>query len=192
MNPIRKFYIKHPKFRRYFDVVTNYTILVAIASYILAFVLIMLPILGLYISLPDDIRIPATAITGGLLSISIFPLITDNINKRTDIQNEQFNRLHEFYINLSQLIITALRTEDNNKIRDLSEFIKDNYPTMCIDMPQKLIDCLLNLKDECDIKLSPNINANSDMKTFSYFAEKCMKIIRKQGNVEGAFTFIKH
>ena len=69
-----------------------------IFSYAIIFIFVLLIILFSYESLPEDIKTTATAIIGGLLSISVFPLIIDCINKRTEIQNARFERLHDFYI----------------------------------------------------------------------------------------------
>ncbi|MDE5946602.1 MAG: hypothetical protein K2G63_04775 [Oscillospiraceae bacterium] len=47
------------------------------------------------------------------------------------------------------------------------------------------------MKEECDLKFSLNINVNADIDTIAYFAEKCIKIIRNQGNIEGSFYFCR-
>lgn len=189
MNPIRKFYIKHPKFRRIMDIIELWVNWANIFSYAIIFIFVLFIILFSYESLPEDIKTTATAIIGGLLSISVFPLIIDCINKRTEIQNARFERLHDFYIDLCKRIITALKTEKRNDIKEVSDFIKENYHIICIDVPQKLKVNLMALKQECDIKNSSNVNAKFDINTFAYFAEKSIRIIRKQGNVEGSFFF---
>ena len=160
-----------------------------IFSYAIIFIFVLLIILFSYESLPEDIKTTATAIIGGLLSISVFPLIIDCINKRTEIQNARFERLRDFYIDLCKRIITALKTEKRDDIKEVSDFIKENYHIICIDVPQKLKVNLMALKQECDIKNSSNVNAKFDINTFAYFAEKSIRIIRKQGNVEGSFFF---
>lgn len=189
MNPIRKFYIKHPKFRRIMDTIEFWVNWANIFSYAIIFIFVLFIILFSYESLPEDIKTTATAIIGGLLSISVFPLIIDCINKRTEIQNARFERLHDFYIDLCKRIITALKTEKRDDIKEVSDFIKENYHIVCIDVPQKLKVNLMALKQECDIKNSSNVNAKFDINTFAYFAEKSIRIIRKQGNVEGSFFF---
>lgn len=189
MNPIRKFYIKHPKFRRWFDRIDNLVNWANVTTYIIAFIILLMIIFKIYISLPEDIGATAATITGGLLSICVFPLITESINKRTEIQTNHYNQSHEFYENLSKHIITVLKTEDIDNAKKLSDYIKESYPDMCIDFPKKLIENLLYLKDECDLMFSLNINANADMDTIAYFGEKCINIIRKQGNIKGGFHF---
>lgn len=189
MNVLRKFYIKHPKFRRYFDtagVIFNWTM---ILYYIVAFIMIASIIIGFYLALPEEIGTVAAAITGSLLTVMIIPMITDNINKRTELQSQQFEKNNDFYEELSKQIIVALKTEEDAKIKELSKFIGENYPEICINMSQSLIDNLLLLKEECDLKFSPNINAKFDIDTMAYFAEKCIKMIRRQGNIEGKFYF---
>ena len=187
MNSLRRFYINHPKFRKHFDKIETWINWANVFSYILSFLFVLLIIILSYINLPEDIRTPATTIIGGLLSISIFPLIINCINKRTEIQKARFERLRDFYIELCKHIIDVLKTEDEDKIAELSNFIRDNYPIICIDIPQKLSESLLNLTDECNLKFSLNVNANFDMDTLRYFAERSIRIIRKQGNVEGKF-----
>ena len=132
-----KFYNKNPKWRNFLDKFRFFLDWTEIIMYSLAgiYVIVLIALAYLFY-LTDDVKASATVIVGGLLSVCVFPLLINFINKRVDIQNERYVRLREFYIKLVEYI-TKLQENNNRTVRDLLKFIEQSYPTMLVDMPKR-------------------------------------------------------
>lgn len=191
INILRKFYVKHPVFRIVFDFIDNILSSVLLACYVFALLFFVGVIVLLYLLLPDDINTAASAITGGFLSLIIFPLIKEFLKVRVQMQNEQFIRSYKFYVDFSTLIIKSLKSETETNITQLATFIEEKYPENCVSIPTKISNCVFYLYDECLMYISKKSNVNSNIDNFRYFARRCIKLIRKQGNIEGFFAFDK-
>lgn len=184
-----KFYNKNPEWRNFLDKFRFFLDWTEIIMYSLAgiYVIVLIALAYLFY-LTDDVKASATVIVGGLLSVCVFPLLINFINKRVDIQNERYVRLREFYIKLVEYI-TKLQENNNRTVRDLLKFIEQSYPTMLVDMPKRFNFALLRVKKECDLMLSSDPNHVSSIEMIKKTSDICIKIIREQGNVAGAFKF---
>ena len=90
VNPLRKFYVAHPKFRRVIDFLDGCANFIINMCYFMLAFLIVVTMIFMYLLLPDDINTPASAITGGFLSLIIFNSFSKNL----------FRRKHPFLYNI--------------------------------------------------------------------------------------------
>ncbi len=191
VNPLRKFYVAHPKFRRVIDFLDGCANFIINMCYFMLAFLIVVTMIFMYLLLPDDINTPASAITGGFLSLIIFPLMKEVIKHRVQIQNEQFKRSYTFYTELSKLIINSIKSQTEISVKRLAQFIEDNYSENCVSIPTKISNCIYYLYDECLMFVSKEPNVRSNSKSFQYFSRRCIRLIRRQGNITGMFFFDK-
>lgn len=189
MNSSNNFYVRHPKFRTFTDRLYTIWDWAVLVSNVVSIIIIISFVLALYFLLPEDLATPVAAIAGGVLTLVVFPMFLNSINKRSDAQRAQFDRMHDFYIELTKNIVNALKKDENEDLQKLSLFIEENYPIICVDLPEKLRISVLDLKRECDYKLSVNMQTKFDRKNVLFFSEKCLRFIRKQGMIDGGFYF---
>ncbi|MCR4638973.1 hypothetical protein [Ruminococcus sp.] len=189
MNSLRKYYEKHPKFRNGMDVIGAKINSLGVIYWICAAIFISTVALSLFLRLPEELKIPVTAIVSTILTTLIIPFILNN----TKIKNEHKNKLYErnlpFYTELTSKVIDVLQTteqtEQRQKIVVLANFIAEQYSYICINLSIRQMDLLFNLKDECLMFFDANNHTKASINNIYNNAERFLSEIRKQGNISG-------
>lgn len=177
------FFDAHPKvtiFMDLLDVISNRFVLVYTAFF--AVILIGIPVIAIYSALPAEIRGELSAILGTLLSVVVMPLVLNNYNRKKDGIAKRFEKNSSLYIKLSELLVTILTHKEDtvNNTLKVQQYIRDNYPQMCLSFPTSLISNLYSVYRNCK---------NGNYANVRYFGEKCLMAIRREGGVGKEFQF---
>lgn len=177
------FFDAHPKvtiFMDLLDVISNRFVLVYTAFF--AVILIGIPVIAIYSGLPAEIRGELSAILGTLLSVVVMPLVLNNYNRKKDGIAKRFEKNNSLYIKLSELLVTILTHKEDtvNNTLKVQQYIRDNYPQMCLSFPTSLISNLYSVYRNCK---------NGNYANVRYFGEKCLMAIRREGGVGKEFQF---
>ena len=188
-NKLRQFYKKHPKLRVAVDIVdSGSNLLTELGTCLMAVPIILLVIL-IYISLPEEINTPITVIVGGLLSAFAFPAIIEHLRVHHDQKLYMHQQNVKIEEDLMKLIIELINEGEQNKQRDIakqiSDFIAEHYYYYCLNYTHIQIDRLYLLKDECDMVYQHGSDSRASMDTLFRFAQKHLDIIRKNGYITG-------
>lgn len=177
------FFDAHPKvtiFMDLLDVISNRFVLVYTVFF--AVILIGIPVIAIYSALPAEIRGELSAILGTLLSVVVMPLVLNNYNRKKDGIVKRFEKNNSLYIKLSELLVTILTHKEDtvNNTLKVQQYIRDNYPQMCLSFPTSLISNLYSVYRNCK---------NGNYANVRYFGEKCLMAIRREGGVRKEFQF---
>ena len=177
------FFDSHPKALMLLDmvdVVSGKFMLVYTVFF--AVVLIGMPVLLVYIALPENVRGELSAILGTLLSVVVMPLVLNNYNRKKDAITKRCDTNNELYVELSDLLVTILTHKDNTlaNTRRVQEYIRTHYSQMCISFPTGLISNLYAVYRNCK---------SGNYENVAYFGEKCLMTIRRECGVGTEFQF---
>lgn len=177
------FFDSHPKALMLLDmvdVVSGKFMLVYTVFF--AVVLIGMPVLLVYIALPENVRGELSAILGTLLSVVVMPLVLNNYNRKKDAITKRCDTNNELYVELSDLLVTILTHKDNTlaNTRRVQEYIRTHYSQMCISFPTGLISNLYAVYRNCK---------SGNYENVAYFGEKCLMTIRRECGVGKEFQF---
>lgn len=180
---MKKFYKISSKFRRTLDIINDLLDKFLILNGIAIALVIILPTLVLFYSLPNDIRTIVSSAFGGVLTLVVIPLAINHINRIQENKRHNFNTNKELYCELSDIIITILTENRSNEIgeKELLLYLHNYYSKMCLFFNSRLIQDIICLIEEF------NLNGNN----INYYCEKILKKIRKEGNVSGQFYISK-
>ena len=175
------FFDSHPKALMLLDmvdVVSGKFMLVYTVFF--AVVLIGMPVLLVYIALPENVRGELSAILGTLLSVVVMPLVLNNYNRKKDAITKRCDTNNELYVELSDLLVTILTHKDNTlaNTRRVQEYIRTHYSQMCISFPTGLISNLYAVYRNCK---------SGNYENVAYFGEKCLMTIRRECGVGKEF-----
>ena len=191
MNKIKTFMDKHSKFRKIVDIVDDKINMFGIISWLIIGAFISAFVIYLYYCLPNEIQKPISVIIGTVFTTLAIPLMFNNLNKRYETKKCQFERCNDYYNQITKMIIDVLQhssdNERNKRINELSKYFNDNYYFFCINFSSELLLNINDLKKECDYK--KDSNAVFSLDNFIHFSEKCLKSIRRQGNINGKVYF---
>ena len=177
------FFDSHPKALMLIDmvdVVSGKFMLVYTVFF--AVVLIGMPVLLVYIALPENVRGELSTILGTLLSVVVMPLVLNNYNRKKDAITKRCDTNNELYVELSDLLVTILTHKDNTlaNTRRVQEYIRTHYSQMCISFPTGLISNLYAVYRNCK---------SGNYENVAYFGEKCLMTIRRECGVGKEFQF---
>lgn len=177
------FFDSHPKALMLLDmvdVVSGKFMLVYTVFF--AVVLIGMPVLLVYIALPENVRGELSAILGTLLSVVVMPLVLNNYNRKKDAITKRCDTNNELYVELSDLLVIILTHKDNTlaNTRRVQEYIRTHYSQMCISFPTGLISNLYAVYRNCK---------SGNYENVAYFGEKCLMTIRRECGVGKEFQF---
>lgn len=184
-NKIKKsYYYSHSKFRRIIDKIAEFIDRFMLIYWISIALVILIPTIIIYLSLPEDIRAPLSGIASGIITLILIPITINHINQKLYERNTLYNLNHNLYDNLSKIIINLLsemnRTQeaDNSK---LNNYIAENYSKMCLTFKSGLIWDILTLNEECELSTENII----------YYCEKILKKMRKEIGINQTFHINK-
>lgn len=190
MNPLRKYYIKHPKFRTRVDLFFSKLTAFGFIYWIGAAICISSILLPLYLGLPDEIKTPVTTIVGAALSTIVIPMIINRINKKNEQMEKAFERNQTFYTDLTAKIVKVFQEteqyQQRNNIVELANYIMEKYPYICINLSARQMELLGNIKDECHLFFEPQHDAKASTGNIYDYAERFFLECRKQGDIGGA------
>ncbi len=189
MNPLRKFYEEHPKFRKNLNSVGTIFNSLGILYWIGAAIYISAVALALYTKLPDKLKVPVTTIVTSALTTIIIPLIINHIQLKKEQKENVYERNLPFYKELIDKMLDVLhegvQTEQRQKIVILSNFIAQEYTSLCIKLPAQQLEMIFNIKDECNLFFASNEKAKASLENLKKYTQAIIKDIRKQGNISG-------
>lgn len=147
-----------------------------------AIVLIGIPVLLVYIALPEEIRGELSAILGTLLSVVVMPLVLNNHNRKRDDIAKRYDTNNELYVKLSDLLVTILTHKDStvDNTHRVQEYIRAHYSQMCISFSTRLVSNLYAVYRNCK---------SGNYENVAYFGEKCLMAIRRECGVGKEFQF---
>ena len=108
MNPLRKFYEEHPKFRKNLNSVGTIFNSLGILYWIGAAIYISAVALALYTKLPDKLKVPVTTIVTSALTTIIIPLIINHIQLKKEQKENVYERNLPFYKELIDKMLDVL------------------------------------------------------------------------------------
>lgn len=172
---------KHPKlsvFLNSLDAMNNRAMLVY--TIILAVIMIGIPVVVVYCTLPESVRGELSAICGTLLSVVVMPLVLNNYNRKRDNIDKRYEKNSALYEELADILVTVLTHKNDHEANELRmrEYIRKNYPQMCTSFSSSLIANLYSTYRDCKNRNYGNVK---------YFGEKCLVEIRKEGNMGKTF-----
>ena len=188
-NALRKHYEKHPKFRTYFDLIAAKASTFGLLYWIVSTCFITSIALTIFFKLPDEIRVPVTAIVSTILTTLIIPFTLNRINTKNDRNEKKFERNLPFYSGLAEKIIRVFQENEQHsqlqKIVELANYIADQYPQICINLSARQIDLLFNIKDECHLFFDQDQAAKASINNIYDYAERFFAEARRQGDIKG-------
>lgn len=192
MNPLRKHYISHPKFRTRIDTFFTKVDAVGIVPGIVAGLVISIIALFLYFKLPDEIKVPVTAIVSTVFSSIVIPLLLNRIKAKNDLAIKTYERNLSFYTELTSKIIGIFQTAEQflqrQRIVELSNYIAEKYPYICVSLSGRQIEILYRLKDECHFFFESEERAKASIKNIYDFAQKFLVEVRNQGGIPNSIS----
>ncbi len=193
MNPIRKHYVKHPKFRTGFYSVGVFLNSFGIWYWLGAAAFISAVALSLFSRLPDELKVPVTAIVSSVLTTIIIPIIINRIQFRNEQKEDIYERILPFYIELLDKILDVLneteQTSQRQKIVSLSNYIAHEYTALCFKLPAYHMELIYNIKDECNLFFASDESAKASLENIKKYAQAIISEIRKQGNISGKIRY---
>ena len=176
-----EFFDRHPKLSVWMSSLDEWSNK-AILAYMIVFALIVIgiPVVLIYCTLPEGIRGELSAICGTLLSVVVMPFILNNYNRKRDDVDKRHEKNAPLYEELADILVTVLSHQDDHEANELRmrQYIKKNYSQMCLSFSSSLIANLYSTYRDCKNKNYGNVK---------YFGEKCLVLIRKEGNIGRAF-----
>lgn len=155
----------------------------AVPAYMIAFAVVVIgaPVALVYCTLPEGIRVELSAICGTLLSVVVMPFILNNYNRKRDNVDKQYEKNAPLYEELADILVTVLSHPNEHEANELRmrQYIKKYYPKMCMSFSSSLIANLYSTYRDCKNKNYGNVK---------FFGEKCLVLIRKEGNIGKTFN----
>ena len=116
---------KHPKlsvFLNSLDAMNNRAMLVY--TIILAVIMIGIPVVVVYCTLPEGVRGELSAICGTLLSVVVMPLVLNNYNRKRDNIDKRYEKNSALYEELADILeVVYALTEDLGHTRQELETV---------------------------------------------------------------------
>lgn len=172
-NKLFEFYSKHPTLIRILDKINDISNKFMIGYLVFMGVLIAVPIVIAYYSLPEAIRGQISALLGTALSVIIIPIVLNAYNRKRDVENKRFETNKDLYFEFTKLLLPVLlegtcKNEDTERIK---EYILGNYNIMCVSFSANLFSNICSLYNGC---------ACNNYKNIEYYGEKIIKEIRRE------------
>ena len=184
-----KYNDKHPKFRKYMDIVEGFMEKMFVLYWIMVALSVAIPVLLVYYTFPLEVRDEVSGLIGGVLSLIIIPLALNYINKKTENTYKIFDENKSLYMELTEILISLLTTQDENFKENsyiLKQFICNNYSLMCVAFPSSLIWDICYIYKECEYKNNEENQINNE-EIIKYYIQKCLREIRKQAGLTRKF-----
>lgn len=186
---IREYYENHPKFRIKFNEIDAKINSLSVLYWIGAALYIAAVALALYLKLPNKYKVPVTTIVSTGLTALVIPLILNNIQLKKERQANVYEQNLPFYRELIDKMLDVLHeTEQKSQRRNivrLSNFIAQEYTSLCIKLPAYHLELLFNIKDECKLFFASNEKAKASIENIRKYAKTLILEIRKQGRISG-------
>ena len=183
-NTKKSYYYSHSKFRKALDRIDEFMDRFMIMYWISLALIILIPTMIIYLSLPEDIRTPLSGIVSGIITLILIPITINRINQKSSERNTLYNYNRNLYGELSTIIISLLsemnRVEKTDNSR-LNSYIVENYSKMCLTFKSSLIWDILTLNEECELSKENTV----------YYCEKILKKIRKEIGINQTFHINK-
>lgn len=183
-NTKKSYYYSHSKFRKALDRIDEFMDRFMIMYWISLALIILIPTMIIYLSLPEDIRTPLSGIVSGIITLILIPITINRINQKSSERNTLYNYNRNLYGELSTIIISLLsemnRVEETDNSR-LNSYIVENYSKMCLTFKSSLIWDILTLNEECELSKENTV----------YYCEKILKKIRKEIGINQTFHINK-
>lgn len=190
MNPLRKHYEKHPKFRTWMDSICAKASAIGIIYWFSAAVSISVIVLSLFFKLPDEIKVPVSAIVGTVLTTLVIPLMINRINQKSEQSEKRYERNLPFYTEFAEKILAIYKETEQHqqrqKIVELANYIAEKYPYICIYLSERQVELLFNIKDECHLFFDSGNGAKASVNNIYDYAERFFLEARRQGDIKGA------
>ena len=181
-NIIWDFIDKHPRLDRFISESINMVDKFMIAYFVFAICLILIPVVIVYYTLPEEVRRESSAIIGSILSLIVIPLIMNSINRKKENERNRFEENKSIYLELSAFLLQIVsKNESTEDIRQKFErFIVDHYDYMCLNFASSLIS---------EIYRTYRAYTNSHLENARVYAEKCIKHIRRESGDNKEFMY---
>lgn len=190
---LRRFYKKHPQFRKGFYFISKIIDYYGLLSWIIIGCFIIAIILAVYFILPKDIKEPVTVVIGGILSALAFPVYIEHNRFKHDSNTMKLEKCGPFHEQMTRLLIDLLNTREQQQQREIArriiDHIADYYHITCIFCTQKQLDILYIVRDECEMIYNYSGEGRASMDTLNYMAHIYLNDIRKQGFTSGKAFF---
>ena len=172
-NKLRSWLDKHLSLVRILDIISEISNRFMVGYFVLAAILIVVPVIVSYYYLPDNVRKEISALLGTTLSVIIIPIILSAYNRKKDSEYNRFEINKELYFELTDLLLPMLLNEkctykDTTQIK---EYIISRYNIMCVSFSSTLFSDICLLCKCCDC---------NSYKNAEYYAKKIIKRIRKE------------
>lgn len=173
VNCVFEFFNRHPALIRVMDQINDINNKFMIGYLIFAAILVAIPIIIAYYSLPEAIRGQISALLGTVLSVIIVPAVLNVYNRKKDHEYNRFEINKDLYFELTDLLLPILlrgssESEDTVKLKD---YILLNYNVMCISFSSSMFSNICSIYKGCECNSYKNIE---------YYAEKVIKQIRRE------------
>lgn len=183
-NTKKSYYYSHSKFRKALDRIDEFMDRFMIMYWISLALIIFIPTMLIYLSLPEDIRTPLSGIVSGIITLILIPITINRINQKSSERNTLYNYNRNLYGELSTIIISLLSEMNHVEEIDnsrLNSYIVENYSKMCLTFKSNLIWDILTLNEECKLSKENTV----------YYCEKILKRIRKEIGINQTFHINK-
>lgn len=145
--------------------------------YILLVMIIVFPVFLLfYFALPLDIRNEFSTIISALVSIIIVPFSIKIYEQKRESKKQRFNANYDIYLELMSILCNLVYNYENyeQNTNEFNNFIKTHYNRTCLCFTSELNTSLF---------LTYREYMNNNKENVIYYSNKCIRIIRKEGNV---------
>ena len=184
-NWLRQFYKKHPKFRKFLDIIDGICNLINRVSWLLTAGIIIGSVLYVFFSLPEEINKPVSMVVGGILTAFAFPAYIEHKRIEHDSRLAILQKCAGFHEETVADLMVLLKSRNQNEQREtalkIANRISEYYPIISMYFTRKQIEIMYSLKDECAMICKHKKDAAASMDTLLYIAHKYLNDIRRQG-----------
>ena len=177
---MNKFIMERPTFRRGLRLINDGINYITPFYLIIAVAIILIPIVGIYLCMPDKITTPIASVFGAFMTIIVVPIIVNKIKRKYKKKDETYKKNEILYAEISKILIDILVSEKiehmQKSVEPLNAFICSKYSQMCMSFSQELIWTLSSISKEFKC-------TKYEYKNVIQLVEKSLNIIRKSGEI---------